>query len=710
MWHDFIPVLKPALEAVYAIEETGKTSGLERALRHISAEAERIAETYADMGADHAGPLFNRVMGNQASDGAYFTRPTAASIAARLTLDACGKADWSEKQTWKDHKTVDLACGSGTLLAAMLTEMKRRAESQGANDADLARLQKVGVEETLKGLDINPVSLQLAASQLTTGNQEIRYRRMGLHLMPYGPHKDYRTRVFAGTLELLGQRSILPREGAFGFADDEIASELTWSPSDDTELEDAVSAVEDARIVIMNPPFTSRANMGEKFPPAIQKALRKRADSMENLLVQVDPNFRGFRSKTSIRPLFVALADHIQNQPGGIVSMINPTIALSTTSGLKERQILAQRFHIHTVLTCHQPSNVNLSQHATISESIVVMCRNPDRPIPPSRFIHLDKMPINESEAEDLHNCRKDCLKGKISNGWGEVSYWPAQRMQEGNWSPAIWRSPILAEAATKFASHPDLRAMNVVPGLTVHATGRVLRGSFKCAEPGTEGSFPILKSKGSEGQKEIRSKPDEYWIPKERDRNQFRLNGGSYPEVDRILEKAGHLLITAGQRNDSARLTATADNQKYVGNGWMPITGLSPEEARAVAVFANSTVGRLQLMNNPGRTLEYPEYSATEARKLKIPNIKDTRVRQTLAGCWERTKELEVPQFRDGECKVRVLWDNAVAEAMGWDPEELSRLRELLNNEPHVRGLGYNQYADEIEDSVILTDSQEMG
>ena len=80
------------------------------------------------MGADHAGPLFNRVMGNQASDGAYFTRPTAASIAARLTLDACGDADWSEAQVWRDHTIVDLACGSGTLLAAMLTDMKRRAE------------------------------------------------------------------------------------------------------------------------------------------------------------------------------------------------------------------------------------------------------------------------------------------------------------------------------------------------------------------------------------------------------------------------------------------------------------------------------------------------------------------------------------------------------------------------------------------------------
>ena len=90
MRHDFRPVLEPALEAIYAVETTGKAAGLERALRHLAAEAERIAETYADMGADHAGPLFNRVMGNQASDGAFFTRPVAASIAARLTLDACG--------------------------------------------------------------------------------------------------------------------------------------------------------------------------------------------------------------------------------------------------------------------------------------------------------------------------------------------------------------------------------------------------------------------------------------------------------------------------------------------------------------------------------------------------------------------------------------------------------------------------------------------
>ena len=229
MRHDFRPVLEPAVETIYAIENTGKPYGLQRALRHIAAEAERIAETYADMGADHAGPLFNRVMGNQASDGAYFTRPAAASIAARLTLDACGDANWADPAAWREHKTVDLACGSGTLLAAMLTDMKRRAREQGADDAQIADLQKLAVEQTIVGLDINPVSLQLAAAQLTAGNHSISYRRMGLHLMPYGPQADNSANVAVGSLELLGQRAIVARQGELDLADDRIASQSVWS-------------------------------------------------------------------------------------------------------------------------------------------------------------------------------------------------------------------------------------------------------------------------------------------------------------------------------------------------------------------------------------------------------------------------------------------------------------------------------------------------
>ena len=387
MRHDFRPVLEPAVNAIEAVEDTGRLAGLERALRHITAEAERIAETYADMGADHAGPLFNRVMGNQASDGAFFTRPVAASLAARLTLDACGAVDWSDQQVWKDHKTVDLACGSGTLLAAMLADMKRRAGEQGADESQIADLQKLAVEETFKGLDINPVSLQLAASQLTAGNQEIHYRQMGLHRMPYGPQQDDPTRVSTGSLELLGQKAIVARDSEMDLVDDEIASQATWEPSGNAELEDAVSAVKDARIVIMNPPFTNRARMGEKFPKAIQQALRSRADDMEQVLLRNDNSMEDFADKNALEPLFTALADRCV-RGGGVLTMINPTVALCAPSALDKRRILAQRCHIHTVLSCHQPGQVNMSQNTSINESIIVARRHSDSPTPPPNPIH----------------------------------------------------------------------------------------------------------------------------------------------------------------------------------------------------------------------------------------------------------------------------------------------------------------------------------
>ena len=702
MRRDFLPVLAPAVDVIDAVEETGRLAGLERALHRLTAEAERIAETYADMGADHAGPLFNRVMGNQASDGAFFTRPVAASIAARLTLDVCedsplgragnnrqglqGRVDWTNPDVWRAHKTVDLACGSGTLLAAMLTDMKRRAREQGASETHIADLQRLAVEETIKGLDINSISLQLAASQLTAGNHEIRYRNIGLELMPYGPNKDDPGRVSVGTLELLGQSAIVPRHNQMDLGDDKIASQTIGNQHDDAELEDAVDAVKDARIVIMNPPFSNRAKMGEKFPKSIQQALRTRVDDMEGMLVRSDGDMDDFVDKNSVRPLFAALAERCLDSQTGIMTTVLPTIALTATSGQQERRVLAQRFHIHTVLTCHQPGQINLSQNTNINESILVARRH-NGPKPPTKFIHLDRLPLDENEVSDFHRCLSECSEGSIADGWGELSLWPAERMAAGDWTPAIWRSPELALAAYAYASREDMQSIEQED---IYQAGR--RVSEFCQEAGENdvGSFALLHSKGADGQTKITSQPDSRYKPKDPESEKC-LQG-----VNNLKARVGHLLITDGQRNTTARLTAVASNTKYVGVGWMPVTGFSPEESKGIAVFLNSTAGRLQLMRNAGRTLEFPMYRPASYAGIRIPDVKNAHIRQTLADCWERTKDMVVPQFRDGECEVRRLWDEAVAEAMGWDGAELTRLRLLLHQEPHVSGLGYGQYRDE--------------
>ena len=701
--HDFRPVLEPAIEVIWQVQDTGRESGLNKAMRHIAAEAERLAKSYADLGADYAGELFNRVMGNQASDGAFFTRPEAASLLARLALDAAAPdADWTDRQTWESNRVVDLACGSGTLLAASLTEMKRRARGGGMGERQLADMQKLAVEKTITGLDFNPVSLQLAAAQLTAGNTDVTYRNMGLHRMPYGATDDNANVVQAGSLELLGQRRVIGMGDELDLADQNVASERLQMAQDDPTLEDTVDAVSGARVVIMNPPFTNRGKMGEKFSKEIRRRLRERVDGLERALIQNDPELDGFSDKNAIGPLFVVLADKCLNAPNGVLAMVHPTIALTTPSGQRERQVLAKRFHIHTLLTSHQPGDINLSQNTSINESLIIARRSERREgtRQPTRIISLDRMPTDDGEVAELHERLVRCETGLLSDGWGEVSEWPVERIETGDWTAGVFRAPELAEAAFDIATRTSLLRMedqDMVPSAVLDG-GAQLR-EFGQADISAPGIFPVLYSKSAEAQQTILGVPDQHWAPKRLvpEREWVDIPGSDGPQhpitARRILHHAAHLLVTGGQDTGTGRLTAVAQEELCVGVGWLPVPRVTLEKAKAAAVFLNSTVGRLQLLRNPGRKLAFPKYRPAALKTIRLPDLSDRDMVGDLARCWEATAKLEVPQYRDGECDVRRIWDDAVADALGWDKDWLAGLRHLLHREPHVRGLGYNQF-----------------
>jgi len=697
--HDFLPIIVPALEIIRVVRDSGILDGLNRALRHLASEAEFIAESYADLGSDHAGALFNKVMGNQASDGAYFSRPPMAALVAKLTLDVyeeyMDSVDWSLDETWRDCRTADLACGSGTLLAGVLTEMKRRAALQGADQKRLGELQKLAVEEIITGLDFHPVSLQMAGAQLIAGNRSVNYKSTGLHRMDYGPKEH--GGVAVGSLELLGHSAIIPRreELDLDYEHSIKSDRIQLSESEESLLDDPVKAVKGARLVVMNPPFTNRNKMGEKFSHEDQKRLRERVDGLEVNLLKYDSEMEGFIDKTSINPLFVALADKCLNASQGTLSLINPTIMTTASSAENLRKLLADRFHIHTIVTSHDPRQINMSQDTSINESIIIMRRYSGTK-PPTRIISLDRMPLDEADVANLHQNLFGCSKGLIPNGWGEVSEWATGLIEQGDWSAAVWRSPCLAMEASSLANMenlPTLNDQNMIPS----DSGRILYGAFKVSPPDIRGCFPVLKSKGMDAQTTIKATPDSHWVPKkDEEKGLFSSKQDIHPETDKILQKAGYLLITAGQRIDSGRLVAVASNQKYIGTGWTPISNVTPDQAKAAAVFLNSTAGRLQIMRLPSKSIGFAHYKVKQVKGIRLPDLGDSRIVKKLVGCWERTANMTVPQFREGECEVRQLWDEAVADALNWDHKNLSELRHLLHKEPFVRGFGYNQYGNE--------------
>ena len=413
--------------------------------------------------------------------------------------------------------------------------------------------------------------------------------------------------------------------------------------------------------------------------------------------------------------------------------MISPTIALTGTSKKNKRRIFAERFQIHTLLTCHDPRQINLSQNTSINESMIIATRH-EGARPPTRIVSLDRFPSDEGETAELHRCLSDCATGLLPDGWGEVSEWPAERIEAGDWSAAVFRSPDLAEAAVLVAN--DEKLLSTVDQMAVpSAVGRgrdgrlhggaqmsVLAkanpgtpGSFPVlyskgadahggaqmsvlakANPGTPGSFPVLYSKGADAQTRIGAVPDTYFVStKQTGSDDSLFDGRKDSHAQKLLQSAGHLLVTSGQDTSTARLTAVASEAKYIGLGWQPVPGITFKQAKAAAVFLNSTAGRLQLMQNPGKKLAFPKYNPGAYEDIGMPDLADEKAVSLLALCWDRTRDMDVPQFRDGECEVRRRWDEAVAEALEWDPAWLSRLRQQLHDEPHVRGLGRNQFGE---------------
>ena len=448
--------------------------------------------------------------------------------------------------------------------------------------------------------------------------------------------------------------------------------------------------VKGVRIVIMNPPFTERSKMGEKFEKVVQNELRRKTDIFQENLVAYDSELKGFASRKTVQPLFVALADRLLDNGNEILTMINPIVFLVASSALYMRRILAQHYHIYMIVNSHQPGERHMAHKEGEEHSLLVLRRYPKTNKPPTKFVNLDKMPSSEEEVKDLHDAILGSSMDTLPRGWGGVVEWPSEYMEQGDWTLGVWRSGVLAEAARQVSTNKELFSLESL-GLLACETGRQLRGDtpFERLTGNVLNSFPVIQFGGEDGQKRIQSRPDRWYLLK---------NGFSKSKKENFLKKGSYLLITEGQNNNSARLVAVADDQKYVGGYWTPVKGVTVEEAKALAVFLNSTLGRIQLMRNFGERIVKPTYSLEFVNKIRVPDIKNSRVLRILFECWRKTKKVLVPQYRDGECEVRRFWDDAVAEAMRWDKDELTRLRLLLHKEPHVCGRGYGEYPDEAE------------
>jgi len=667
--HDYEPVFGSALSVLrqlptrpYAVE----------ALRGLAECANRTADSLSEMGYDHAGPLYHRILPNAAAYGAFYTKNLSALMLARLAIDE-DFADWSDSDQIARLRIMDPACGTGTLLMAALRVLKQRVDEHGqhldSDDADSggSDLHKAVVENVLHGLDINSPAIQFAASNFTLGAPTVDYRKMNLFTLRHGPQPD--GSMMAGTLEVLG------------FADSEASLRNLVQHADSRSVgaqltgSGAKFPISDIDLVIMNPPFTNNTRKHGHFSAHEKKAMQQHELSIRDFLLHVDPVAGEVVDANSISTYFTPIAAFLARSERGVLAKITPATACTSSSGLNERRFLANRFWVQYVITSHDPKNINFSENTGIHECLLVARRRDDRSNstasdPPTRFVSLRKMPSTPVEAL----AATDAIASGDPGEWGNVTLWPAERVRDGDWSPVQWFDGGFADVAHNHIN----KLADLGPAGNNHGfgpAGRRIRETYQACDAAASDVRKLFWSISATTRTTMCAQPEAHRQPKP----------ALLERANRYWEHRSNVLVAQKYDTISGRLTALWSEEPSVGSGWIPVAVDSAIPEKAFVAWWNSTPARLMLLNLRSKKLTYPDFSLGQLRSVLVPSP-DSPSWGDLLAAYEQACDIELLPLRDGErCEGRRIIDNAAAQVLGVPESTIANWRSRLAREPTI-------------------------
>ena len=661
---DYVPVFRPALAVLGALRD-GKA--IHNAIRVVAECANRVADSLSDLGYDHAGPLYHRILGSAKSDGAFYTNNLSAIMLARLALDE-DFIDWSDREAVTNLMIIDPACGTGTLLMASLQTIKARVTESGEmSDQERNILHKRLVEDVLCGLDINQHGIQLAACNMTLGAPTVDYERMNLVTMPHGPQSDGSAR--AGSLEILTA------------ADDERDLRTMTAPRRSLESLDAAQVNESQEIrfplhdldaVIMNAPFTDNRKRGRKFGAEAVTQMQQHELDIRDRVQHRDLSAGSVITTNSIRTFFTPLAEQLIRSEQGVLAKVLPVTGCTGASGIDERRFLAERFHIERIVTTHDPRRIAFSENTGIHECLLVCRRRPETDRSPTEFVSLRQMPDSAEQAIEVANA---ISAGRVED-WGASHTWPAERVREGDWTPVQWFDGALAEVAFDLEANSLLEPAGL--RYAIGPDGRSVQDAYEIGDRDMPGAIPGFHSVSGKLRRTILGDPDVWYIPRRHPRRNMER------WINSSRAKRGHLLIPMRFDTIAGRLTGLWTEQPSFG-WWVPISVNDVQTAKALAVWWNTTPVRLMLLNRRGKKLTYPTWQVAHLREILIPKS-DNPAWHALRTAYDRVCDTEVLPMRQAEeCVVRQIIDEAAALALGVKPEILADWRRRLAAEPTI-------------------------
>ena len=647
---DYRPVFETGRTALGALSIDPDTS---QAVKSLSEVVARVSEHVHGLRHDLLGRIFHRVLDTARYDGSFYTSTAAAVLLATLALRE-EDGNWSDVNSIARLRICDPACGTGTLLMAAAERIRDLRSAAGLHPEDEEALGLLLVEDVLWGYDVNLSATHMAASTIGMLSPSTRFHRMNIHRALLGVFDGA---PYLGSLEILDDK---PRLASWPSATQQVESgQETGERPPPMDL------------VIMNPPFTRDSLRHDQFSRADEEAIKKR----EKEVFASHPTYMAGNSGA-----FLVLANHLTRGDASTLAAILPLVSITDKSGFQIRKYLAERFHIDTIVSSHDPARIFFSENTSIGE-VLLVCRrwSGDGPKPPTRVVNLARNPATPVEA--LDTASRIERTGSAASRDFTVQQVDSTRIERGDWSAVNFLSPFLVEACrtlseTRPGSVPTVPMSDMAE---VGPAGQRIRDAFTYSDMPTTSGWRALWHHKTDVTRSMRAETDVYIQPK----------ASKQKLADIYWEQRSVLLLPTQLRLNLARVATVMLSESAVGSRWVPCRTHDPDIAKALCLYLNSTPGLLSLLGaRDNRVPSYPSFSLDTLRSLPVPNFEALGAAERgLLDSWFDwlANDTLLPLPRMYEDPARRQIDEAVTQALDLDPEWVATIRRELAREPSV-------------------------
>jgi hypothetical protein len=387
---DYIPVFKLALNI---LENLPASAALESQLHSLIAVAYDIAASPALLRHDLMGRLYHQLLLGKLVKyfATLYTSLPAARLLARLVVNLPSEFKFDQVPPTGEKealRTVDFACGSGTLLSAVYKEIdaKHRVES---SQPDPNSLHQFLVEQGLWGFDVLLHAAHLTALTLFLHNPNSPVSESKVFVLPMGIVGKPEV-AHLGSLDFLTFSKITPESRLNGgsFGPQKVSVSSMKSGQEELPI---------FGICIMNPPFTRSVGGNLLFGSLPREERRKLQKELAHVLKS--RNLSGI-GQAGLGGSFTFLANQYLKK-GGRLGLVLPKGVLSGVSWSQIRELLLEDYYLEYVVSSFEgPDDWNFSENTHLSEVLLVARKaKKEHDNEHTLFVNLWKKPRSEIES-----------------------------------------------------------------------------------------------------------------------------------------------------------------------------------------------------------------------------------------------------------------------------------------------------------------------